>query len=334
VALDHRTRFHNVMSLRPVDRLPMIEWAGWWDKTIARWKEEGLPREMSDAAEIREYLGLDAYRQYWIGPTKPSFQRASAYERGQVTDMASYEHMRKEHLYPVEDAFDRSRVEGWAGRQARSEMVVWISLDGFFWFARKLFGIEGHLLAFYDYPEVMHAIHRDLLEYNLRILDEVSVICHPDFMTFGEDMSYNKGAMISEACFDEFIAPYYRQIVPRIKSYGTIPFIDTDGNIEQLVPWFERVGVQGFLPLERQARLDIVDLRKRNPQIRLIGGYDKMVMNRGEAAMRAEFERLLPLMRQGGYIPSVDHQTPPGVSFAEYHVYLRLLREYCEKAAG
>jgi hypothetical protein len=48
--------------------------------------------------------------------------------------------------------------------------------------------------------------------------------------------------------------------------------------------------------------------------------------------MHAEFERLVPLMRTGGFIPSVDHQTPPGVSLAEYGVYLRLLRDYMTRA--
>jgi hypothetical protein len=60
----------------------------------------------------------------------------------------------------------------------------------------------------------------------------------------------------------------------------------------------------------------------------MVGHYDKMVMNKGEAAMRAEFERLVPLMRRGGFIPSVDHQTPPGVSLAEYRVFRQLLDEY------
>ena len=46
--------------------------------------------------------------------------------------------------------------------------------------------------------------------------------------------------------------------------------------------------------------------------------------------MRAEFERLVPLMKKGGFIPSVDHQTPPGVSLEEYRVYLRLLEEYMD----
>ena len=65
----------------------------------------------------------------------------------------------------------------------------------------------------------------------------------------------------------------------------------------------------------------------------MIGHYDKMVMNRGETAIRAEFERLLPLMRSGKFVPSVDHQTPPGVSLEEYRVYLRLFEEYARAGA-
>ena len=44
--------------------------------------------------------------------------------------------------------------------------------------------------------------------------------------------------------------------------------------------------------------------------------------------MRREFERLLPVMRSGGYVLSVDHQTPPEVSLDNYQIYIRLLREY------
>jgi hypothetical protein len=60
----------------------------------------------------------------------------------------------------------------------------------------------------------------------------------------------------------------------------------------------------------------------------MVGHYNKLVMHKGEAAIRAEFERLVPLMKSGGFIPSVDHQTPPGVSLEEYRQYVRILKEY------
>jgi hypothetical protein len=35
-------------------------------------------------------------------------------------------------------------------------------------------------------------------------------------------------------------------------------------------------------------------------------------------------------MKSGGFIPSVDHQTPPGVSLEQYRVFLKLFKEYTD----
>ena len=95
-----------------------------------------------------------------------------------------------------------------------------------------------------------------------------------------------------------------------------------------LVPWLQAVGVDGVLPLERQAGVDACRLRQLYPNLRMVGHYNKLVMNQGEAAIRAEFDRIVPLMKSGGFIPSVDHQTPPGVSLEEYRIYVQILKEY------
>ena len=55
-------------------------------------------------------------------------------------------------------------------------------------------------------------------------------------------------------------------------------------------------------------------------------------MKHGEAAMRNEFERILPAIKQGCYVPCVDHQTPPDVSLKNYRIYVELLREYAHRA--
>ena len=328
--MTNRKRFKSIMSFKSADRMPMIEWAGWWDKTIARWKQEGLPEKMNDAAEIREYLGLDKYLQYWYRGKGPTCPPPAHHGAAIISDVAGYRKLKK-HLYP-KDPVNAEGLKKVAALQRRGKAVVWITLEGFFWFPRTLLGIQEHLYAFYDKPDLMHAINRDILKFNLRVLDQFCAACVPDFVTFAEDMSYNHGPMISEKLFNEFIAPYYKKITPVLKKLGTISIVDSDGDVSAMVPWFEEVGVDGFLPLERQAGIDIAELRRKHPRLLMIGGYDKMVMRKGERAMRREFERLLPVMRQGGYIASVDHQTPPEVSLKNYHIYLRLLKEYCEKA--
>jgi hypothetical protein len=331
--MNHRERFHALMNFQAVDRLPRIEWAVWWDQTITRWHGEGLPESITDGAEIRAYFGLDPYYQMWFCPRGPGTPAPTHHGASLISDMDGYRAIRQ-YLYPDPATFlDTALLEAWSRKQAQGDAVLWITIEGFFWFPRTLFGIAEHLTAFYEYPELMNAMNEDLLAYHHRILDAVCAVCRPDFMTFAEDMSYNHGAMISGELFREHITPFYDRIIPRLTELGIIPIIDTDGDVTELVPWFAEAGVDAFLPLERQAGCDIVALKRDYPRLRLIGAYDKMVMTQGEAAMRAEFERLLPAMRQGGYIPSVDHQTPPSVPLAEYRVYLELLREYCDRGA-
>ncbi len=323
----HVERFRAVMDFRPVDRLPVIEYCPYWDKTLARWYGEGLPRELVDAGEIRDYLGLDCWRYAWVSPNRDGM-------KGFITDESRYDALRPS-LYPTPALPSNIKEEflRWREPQRKGEMVVWLLMDGFFWFPRTLLGIEPHLLAFYDQPKLMHKMNADLVEFNLRILDEVCSICELSYVSIGEDMAYKQGAMLSKAAFDEFLAPYYRRIVPAIKARGSKPMVDSDGNVHDIIPWLEEVGIEGLMPFERRAGVDLAKLRGDHPRFGIIGGYDKTVMKNGEAAMRAEFERLLPVMRQGGFIPSVDHQTPPDVSLDQYRLYVKLLHEYCEHAA-
>lgn len=325
-------RFKKVLGFESFDRLPMIEWAQFWDKTVARWRDEGLGQELCENHEICQYFGLDNYRQVWLSPLKSSCPLPEDGNIGMIKNIDEYLRL-KEHLYP-ENGFDKELLAKWKPMHESGEMAIWFLVEGFFWFPRRLLGIERHLYAFYDDPELMHLINSDVLEYNLRVIKEFCCFCAPSFMQFGEDMSYNHGPMLSKKCFDEFIAPYYRKIVPVIKELGVIPLIDTDGDVAPCIPWFREVGIEGVVPLERMAGVDVVQIRKENPGFIFVGGFDKMVMHLGEEAMRKEFERLLPVMKDGGYLLSVDHQTPPEVSLEQYRLYVSLLREYCIKAAG
>jgi hypothetical protein len=327
-ALNHVERFRAVMHFQPVDRWPRWEWAMWWDETIARWHREGLPLELkfSRVFDLAQFFGLDPYQQFWFSTTGPTIEATQHHVEGIVANMDDYLRLRS-RLFPNHDPAIAG-MAAWAGRQQRGEAVVWCTLEGFFWFPRTLMGFEKLMFAFADQPELLHQINRDLLDFNLRLLDKILRVCVPTFMTIAEDMSYNHGPMVSKRTFDEFVAPYYRQVIPRLLERDILPFIDTDGDVTLLVPWFEQLGVNGFLPLERQAGVDGMKLRGRHARLRMIGHFDKMTMTKGEAAMRAEFERLVPLMKTGGFIPSVDHQTPPGVSLEQYRLYLKLLNEY------
>jgi hypothetical protein len=325
-AMNHVERFRAVMDFQPVDRLPRWEWAMWWDRTIDRWRQEGLPSELDSVFDIAQYFGLDPYQQFWFSTTDPTIEAVQHHVEGIVSNIDDYLRLRPQFFPDHGPAIESMRP--WAERQQRGDAVVWITLEGYFWFPRTLMGFTKISLAFYDQPELIHRINSDLTDFNLDIIERVARVCRPTFATIAEDMSYNHGPMISQRHFDEFIAPYYRRIVPRLRELGASILVDTDGDVTRLAPWLLGEGLDGVLPLERQAGVDGMALRRQYPKLRMVGHFDKMTMNKGEAVMRAEFERLRPLMASGGFIPSVDHQTPPGVSLEQYRMYLKLLNEY------
>ncbi|MCU0521919.1 MAG: hypothetical protein MUF84_14665 [Anaerolineae bacterium] len=328
-----RERFHDVLHFRrPADRLPMVEWAPWWDQTTARWEEEGLPAGM-DLETSQRFFGLDPLLVVSAGARSATCPGPSSHGGAIITDEASYEAILP-HLYTeaiIEGALRAAREI--KAKHDRGEVAIRLWLDGFFWFPRTLLGIEPHFFAFHDQPDLMRRINSDLADFNLRVIEALFPVLVPDMVGFAEDMSYNHGPMLSRTAFETFLMPYYRRVIPRIKEYGVRVLIDSDGDISKMIPWMLDAGIEGVYPLERQAGVDILRIRCEYPEFLMMGGYDKMVMWKGEPAMRAEFERILPVMRSGGYIPSVDHQTPPEVSLDEYRGYLNLFEAYCRKAA-
>ena len=87
--------------------------------------------------------------------------------------------------------------------------------------------------------------------------------------------------MLSQAMFDEFLAPYYTRTVPAFRERNIIVLVDSDGDVTEMIPWFEQVGVQGLLPLERRAGVDVAAIRAAHPRLRMIGGFDKAVIKDG-----------------------------------------------------
>lgn len=298
---------------------------------ISRWQKEGAPAQTGPDT-LQNWFGLDPLRQIWLGIRSRDIPQPVSHGAGILTDEDDYN--RLHHCLFTEESLEDALAcaREWQEGHERGDYAQWLTLEGFFWFPRTLFGIENHLYAFYDKPELMHRINRELTEYYLHVLERLLPIMKPEFMTFAEDLSYNHGPMISKELFDEFMAPYYRKLIPVLKQAGVRVLIDTDGDVEPLIPWFEEVGIEGVLPLERQAGVDVNRIRRNHPQWIMIGGYDKTIMHLGEEAMRREFERILPAMKSGRYIPSVDHQTPPDVSVEQYRIYRGLLEEYARKA--
>lgn len=201
-------------------------------------------------------------------------------------------------------------------------------ISGFFWTPRELMGIQEHMMAFYDQQELLHEINQFIVDIYIKYLDKIFDIIQPEVLLLEEDLSGSNGPMLSPDSFDTFVAFYYKQLFPFLKRKGVKNvFVDTDGDFNLLIPNFIEAGVDGFLPMDVNAGMDIVEVRKNYPELKFIGAYNKLKIAEGKEAIDAEFDRLLPVIRQGGYIPGSDHQVAPSTSLENYQYYIKRLKE-------
>ena len=52
------------------------------------------------------------------------------------------------------------------------------------------------------------------------------------------------------------------------------------------------------------------------------GGVDKRVLAQGKAAIDAHLRAMIPIVEEGGFIPTVDHTVPPDVPWAHFKYYM------------
>ena len=49
---------------------------------------------------------------------------------------------------------------------------------------------------------------------------------------------------------------------------------------------------------------------------------DKRILTLGPAAIDAHLREMIPLIEQGGFIPTIDHTAPPDISWANFQHYM------------
>jgi uroporphyrinogen-III decarboxylase len=360
--MNDRERFRAAMHHQPVDRVPYHEW-WFWPETLERWHQEGLPRD----ADLGAYFGFDrswGYKQRELVAVNiemvPPFPeevlrdegltRVVRDRRGIIKRVHAHRTGVPQWLdFPVKgpgdlrrihrrfDAVDPGRYPAdWADRvraYGQRDYPLCLDVGGFFGHGRYLMGDERLLCAFLDEPALVEEMFEFRTQFILdcirRAVEEVQI----DYAWYWEDMAYRGGSLISPALFRRFMAPQYRRINDCLGRWGIdVVFVDSDGDIRQLIPLWLECGVNGFAPLEVQAGMDPVALKRQyGSAVRLMGGIDKRELAKDRPAIRREVEAKVPhLIEAGGCIPTLDHSVPPDVPLANYLYYWELVRKIAE----
>jgi hypothetical protein len=350
------------MRFEPVDRIPLME-MGVWPETLERWHHEGLPAWVRELRHLEDYLQLDrSFNLNWLaiqGEVYPPFEPEVLDDREEdqvVRDENGVVCRQRKHhktipqflRFPVANEADydrlRPRLDGrspgrypddfdedlrW--RRHRGE-IVGANFRSFFGFHRNIVGMENWCTAFYDQPNLVRRMIADRLQFAKDVFARVLATGALDFVQVWEDMSFKTASMISPKLVREHMLPAYVELVRYLREGGVkLIMVDTDGRVEDLAPIFLEAGMDGTHPCEIAAGSDPVMLRRKHPDIALMGGLDKRAIASGREEVDAELARVRPLLKEGGYIPMLDHFVPPDVSYETYLYYVERRREMLSK---
>ncbi len=212
---------------------------------------------------------------------------------------------------------------------SKSEPIS-LEVGSFYGFLREWVGSERILYMFYDDPALIEDMMEQVLYLETEVIKRTLKDIKVQQVTFWEDMCYKAGPLISPAMVRKFMMPRYKKLTDLLHSYGVdVIYLDSDGNVKQLLPLWLEVGINLIWPFEVAAGNDVVALRKQYGRDLIIaGGIDKRALIKGKEAIREEVMSKVPfLLEMGGYFPSVDHAVPPDVTFENYCYYINLMRE-------
>lgn len=355
-------RFRAIMDYRPFDRLP-VWYFGVWNETLTRWQTEGLSGAIPD---IPAATGMDpaweegmweAHDMVRLHPESPlPLQVLEEGEDYRVvrTSLGAVVRERKggssipqhveEALKPTRESwrtFRRCmdpqdtgrRAADWEAKAAalaqRDRVNVFFG-GSLFGGTRDWMGVEAISYLAYDDPALYEEIIAHLFDFYTEMYRPILKHTRVDMVYIFEDCCGRSGPLLSPDLYRRYFHKYYVRLIEFCRSCGAAHvLVDSDGWVEPLIPCWMESGFDVLFPIEVGVwDASTMDLRRKfGRRLRFLGGVDKRVIPLGEAAIRRALEPLVPLAREGGFIPIPDHRIPPDTSFEQFCTYVRLFRE-------
>jgi len=208
---------------------------------------------------------------------------------------------------------------------------VSLNIRGPFWWARDMVGLKGLAVKIHIDPELVMEIMNFCAEFHIEALERLLEHVDVDYVIMSEDMGYKKGPMIGPKTAKRFMEAPYRRLIRFFQRRGVkIIGIDSDGNVEPLIPFWIDLGINCITPCEAAAGMDVAKLGERYQELVMIGGLDKRELAKDNESIRREvMYKVPPLIERRGYFPGVDHAVPPDVSLENFGYFVSLLKSLC-----
>ena len=348
----NRERFNRQMHFQPVDRSFNMEF-GYWDECYTQW-DIFVKNGIKDRGAANEFFGFDFLGVEsgvtWMDPPFPYkelerrgnkiiMQNEDGVIGERTIEFASIPHFIKSPIETPDDwlktkkeRFDvnsparKIDVQKWMEYYPKNRTnPIGINCGSMIGKIRDLLTFEGVCYAWMDYPEMIEDMVETCCVMTEHLLDQVLGYVDFDFAHGWEDICFNHGPILPPSFFEEVVAPRYKRISKRLLNHGIdLWYTDCDGDVRPLLQMFLDSGINCMFPYEVNSCTHPGELLDQYPNLRIMGGVDKLKLIEGQKATKAYMESLVPYVKRGGFIPFVDHLCPPDVTPENYLYYLEL----------
>lgn len=332
------------------DRIPVTD--TYWDATIKRWHLEGLPKHIS----VQDYFDLDKIAGVGVD-ISPRFPETVVEENGEFIVRttrwgATQKEWKNAASTPSFLDFRVKNVDDWRVAkelmQKGNDRINWQHLkkhygmwrkEGYWiqanlWFGFDVthswfVGTERLLIALMEQPEWCMDMFNTFLDLNLALFDQIWDAGYRfDGIRWPDDMGFKHSQFFSKDTYRDILKPAHKKAVEWAHKKGVKTLLHSCGNIKPFIPEFLDFGLDGLNPLEVKAGMDPIWMKNTyGDKLLLQGGIDILLWEDAQK-VKAEMERVLPVMMEnGGTIFSSDHSVPSTISLAEYKEIVALAKK-------
>ena len=349
--MNSQERVSLVLSGGIPDRVPLDD--GYWQTTIERWWQEGLPRDVSPS----DFFGTNEIVRI-SGDYTMQFPERVIEERGMTrTYWDSNGALRRDLHTPDgwtsqwldftikgEDDWNRERrrmaykpsriadttMDIYRRARAEKKFVCYMAHACFHptWMRIGMANMLVRMLEEPDFVHELYAAHAQLVIDLYEGMRRMGLEFDAAFMA--DDLGYQASPLISPGLYRELVLPHHKRICDHFAGQGLRTMLHSDGNVEPLIPGFLDAGFAALNPLEAKAGLDVRTLKSRfGDRLVLYGNIDARKLAGTREEIEEEIASKIPVAKQkGGYIYHSDHSVPNDVSLENYRFAIELVKRY------
>ena len=343
--MNYRELFNNIMHYGSFDRMPVIHWQG-WPETHKRWQAQGFPEDLQKACDFLDAdpmpYGIPIHQELYPWFEEKTIEETEQYRIFRQADGVIAQHWKNRSCIPHFVDYILKDRKGWKeykkrlqpdrgripanikdiARQYNSGNIpVSIGTGSLVGWVRNWMGVENMSYLFYDDPMLFAEMVDTISDLICWCMDQVLPDIKADMGWGWEDICFRTGPLVSPDIFKKYVVPGYKKISKKLHSYGCdLYVVDCDGKIDDLVPLWLDAGVNVQFPVEIGAwQADPMAFRKKyGKDLRIIGGINKLVLEKSKKDIDDEIDKRKPLMEQGGFISLPDHLITPDTPLENY----------------